>query len=189
MSITTISLSGNDYISYASLAEANARLLVDPVRNTAWTALDDTQKQIRLVAATNRLDLFSYTGEKTGGDTQPNQWPRTNATCNGDVIATTTDVPLEIQDATILLAGTIATNANAANAGSSGSNIKEVQAGSARVEFFSPQSGVGLQDETAYNLIACLLASVGVGFGAATGTTGTTAFEDRDAPQLDEGYP
>ena len=194
MSITTITINTVDYISYASIVEANQRLAVDPTRSTAWAALSDDQKAIQLVAATNRLDLFDYSGEKVSA-TQANQWPRTGATCNGTPV-TETDVPLDLENATILLAGTIATTPDTANAGTAGSNIESVRAGTVAVSFFRPTiPGPALQDETAFALIRCLFAGAGAtstNFGLASGSSGTntqSAFIDRNAPGLTEGWP
>ena len=195
MSITTITINTIDYIAYASLVEANIYLAADPTRSAAWNALTDDQKSINLVAATRRLDLLEYSGEKTGGRTQEREWPRTGATCDGVDIGTTTDVPIEIQNATALLAGSITLDATASNAGTSGSNIERVKAGSAEVQFFSPQQGVAVQDQTVFNLVQCLLqgnTGAGAGFGSVFGTTGdnaASAFEDRGAPERSEGYP
>ena len=195
MTITTIAIGGNSYISYASVPEADAYLAVDPVRGATWAGLTTDQKGANLVAATNRLDLLDYSGTKVVA-TQANDWPRENAFCNG-VAVTDTDVPLEIQNATILIAGSIALDASQADAGTSGSNIKRVEAGSAVVEFFRPTiPGLALQDETAFQLVRCLLASAvgqtGLGNSLVSGTTGvnaSSAFEDREAPGLSEGLP
>ena len=73
MTITTINISGTDYTSYASVAEADSWLAVDPNRSAAWAALVTTDKEINLVAATNRLDLVSWSGTKEN-PAQANQW-------------------------------------------------------------------------------------------------------------------
>ena len=190
MTITTITINAVNYTAYASLVEANEYLAVDPTRASAWAALTDDQKGANLVAATRRLDLLDYSGEKVSAS-QENQWPRTGATCNGEAV-TETDVPLELQNATILKAGSITLDDSNANAGTSGSNVKSVEAGSAKVEFFRPTiPGLAVQDETVFQLVSCLLAGAGdgVGFGCATGTDGTSIFGDRDAPGLTEGFP
>jgi hypothetical protein len=172
MTIATITISGNNYISYASVAEANVFLVTDPVRATIWNTLTVDQKGINLVAATRRLDGFRYKGEKTGADNvQDNQFPRTGLVYPDGTDVGTTEIPYDIEIATILLAGTIASNAEAAQATDSSSNIKKVKAGSAEVEYFNSVSGVPLQDSTAYNFITYWLASeqsnssVSLGFG------------------------
>ena len=188
MSITKITVGGVEYTAYASILEANQYLLVDPTRGTAWAALSDEQRGTNLVAATRRLDLLDYSGEKVS-PTQETQWPRNNATCDGNPV-TNTDVPLELQNATILKAGSITLDSSQSNAGTSGSNISRVRAGSAQVEFFRPTAGAAVQDETVFQLVSCLLAgaATGAGFGCASGTDGVTSFDDVDFPGLREGF-
>lgn len=192
MSISTITIGGINYTAYASLAEADAYLAADPTRAAAWAALTVDQKGVNLVAATRRLDLLEWSGTPLS-DTQTTDWPRENATCSGKPV-TSTDVPIEIENGTILQAGSIALAPDQSNAGTSGSNIRRVAAGSAEVEFFRPTiPGLALQDETVFQLVHCLLAgadgTTGVGFGIASGTGGQSIFEDPDAPGLNEGFP
>jgi hypothetical protein len=195
LSITTLTISGNEYTAYASVAEADAFLAVDPVRGPAWAALTPlpdavTRKSILLVAATRRLDQLRWAGQKTGGATQETEWPRTGVSYPDGTAVPDDDVPLAVEQACCLLAGTINITATTANAGSSGSNIKRVKAGSAEVEFFKPIDGVDLQDETAFNLIKAFLAGVdGVGASFVSGTGETSSFNDVNWPGLSEGYP
>ena len=194
MTITTLTIGGNDYTAYASVAEADIRLAVDPVRSAAWTALTADQKAINLVAATNRLDLERYTGEKSVA-TQDNEWLRVNATCDGVAIPDNV-LPGEIENGTILLAGSIAISADASAAGTAPSNIRRVQAGSAEVEFFTQQRSsnfsLAAQNPDVFALIRCLLVgadgTTGAGYGCASGTDGTSIFGDPNSPDLTEGY-
>lgn len=192
MTITTITINSVNYISYASVAEADDYLAVDPTRATAWASLTTDQKGTNLVAATRRLDILNWQGEKTGGVTQENAWPRTGVTYADGTPTSTTDVPLEVQDATILIAGDIATTgASAAEAGSSGSNIKRAKAGSAEVQFFAPQSGVPLQNTTAYDFIAQFLGTGDASlFGTISGTdnNATSSFTNSDEFGRTEGF-
>lgn len=192
MTITVLTISGNSYNVYASLAEADARLLVDPVRSETWEALKNDERRKRLVAAKYRLDLLDYIGTKTGGNSQVDKWPRTGVTYKDGEAVSTIEVPLEIQDANILIAGDIAIDSDAADAGTSGSNIKRVKAGSAEVEFFTPtlRNAVALQNEGAFKLIKCFLASSAAALsGLASGTDGQSEFCDQDSFGLDRGYP
>lgn len=196
MTISTITISAVDYVSYASVAEADARLAVDPVRAATWAALTNDQKGVNLVAATNRMDLLAYGGEKTGGDAQANKFPRTGLTYASGAQVSTTEVPLGVQDATILLAGSIALDATAAQQGSSGSNVKSVKAGSTGVEFFRQTTGVPLADETAYSLVREFLSASGLVGGSvgnySSGTSdadGVSSFSDRDAWGRTTGFP
>ena len=73
MTLTTITINTIDYVTYASLAEVNAYLNVEPVRSEAWNALtdDDATRGPFIIAGTRRLNLLSWAGEKTGGAAQP----------------------------------------------------------------------------------------------------------------------
>lgn len=167
MSLTTIAIGGNDYVSYASVEEADARLAVDPVRGASWASKTPDQKGILLVASTNRLDLFKFKGEKTD-PAQLNQFPRTGLTTPDGQPVSDTEVPWEIEQATILLAGTIGIKPTAAGAGGSGGNQRRVKAGSAEVEFFAPTKGKPLADEEAYAFLSAYL-NLGLGLGNFSG--------------------
>ncbi len=192
MTITTITIGGNQYVSYASVAEADARLLVDPVRAAAWAALTADQKGVNLVAGTNRLDLEVYSGQKLV-EAQPNQWLRTGALCNGVVVPDDT-LPQQIEDGTIVMAGSIAIDPAASANGTAPQNIRRVGAGSAQVEFFTSQRtasfSLAASVPDAFAIIRCLLrgAGVGVGSGMASGTDGQSIFGDPNYPDLTDGF-
>lgn len=193
MSLTTITINSVEYQSYASVTEADEYLAVDPERGAAWATLDNDTKGAHLVAATRRLDMESYPGEKED-ENQTTEWPRTNATCNGEPIPDGI-IPQELEDATILLAGSIALDASAAAGGIAASNIKSAGAGSAKVEFFRPTSSnfsLATMQPTVFATVRCLLSgsqSSGAGYGLASGTGRCSPFDDKDAPGLTEGYP
>lgn len=185
MSISTITIGANNYTSYASVAEADIRLAVDPVRMATWTALTTDQKGINLVAATNRLDLLAWQGEKTGGAAQANAWPRAGLMYPDGTDVADDEVPLDVEIATILLAGSIAIDAEVANSGASGTNTKKVQAGSASVEFFRPRDGLALQDESAHALIKYWLESS----SAAIAGAGSIAYGDDAESEFCDSNP
>ena len=187
MTITTINIGGVNYTSYASVVEADAYLAVDPTRSAAWAALNPDQKGTNLVAATRRLDLLQWSGEKVDPN-QETQWPRNNATCDGESVPNT-GVPKPVENATGLLAGSITRDASASNQGTSGSNIKKAKAGSADVTFFRPTNGVALQDTTAYSLVQCYLDGAGGAYGLVSGNCDNSEFLDKEAPGLNRGYP
>lgn len=193
MTIVTIDIDGNTYQSYATVADADERLLVDASRGVAWGKLTPRARGVALVGATRRLDLMDWAGAKAGGDdSQELAWPRTGVTYPDGTAVASVGVPSAVRDATILLAGTMVTVPAAGDAGSSSSNIKSVGAGSARVEFFRPTQGVALRDETAYALLAPFLAATagGVVSGACvTGNEGTSSFTDATYPGLTEAFP
>jgi hypothetical protein len=174
MSLTSLTIGGLEYVSYATVAEADGRLAVDPLRSPTWAPKTTDEKSVLLVASTNRLDLLNWAGEKAGGASQKNAWPRTGVTYPDGTPVPSDAVPYEVETACSLLAGSIAMDAKKSGAGSSGgSNVKAVGAGSARVEFFMPAQGVALQDETAFALVKAFLSSAlsdSVGFGMASGT-------------------
>ncbi len=188
MSLTTITINATKYASYASVAEADAALAVDPLRGNAWSALSNEAKGIRLIAATNRLDLLRWKGRKTREAPQTNAWPRSGLTYADDGTAVTDDkVPRQVERAAILLAGSIASTPSHADAGTSSRAAKRVKAGSAEVEFFhrqEPVTGKPIQDETVFELIRQWLEGYSVVSGSrgalASGTDGESAFENRD---------
>ena len=190
MSLVNIVISGVTYQSYASVAEADQYLAVDPQRSATWVALTDDQKGSHLVQATRRLDLERYPGEKTD-PAQNLQWPRTGATCNGVAIPPDA-IPQQLEDATIVLAGAIALDPGAAANSTAGSNIERVQAGSASVTFFRPTAtsySLSASVPDAFALLRCLLGGIGAGFGAASGTGASSSFSNINAPDINEGWP
>ena len=184
MSLTTIQVASVDYIAYASVAEADIALAVDPVRMAAWAVLSDDSKGIKLIAATRRLDLLSWQGAKTGGAAQVNAWFRTGLFYEDGTPVPEDTIPRDLERATILLAGSIAATPAQANAGTSSSAISRVKAGSAEVEFFRRQetvTGKPVQDETVFALIRQWLqgrnSSTSIG-ATASGTGGESQFAD-----------
>ena len=197
MSLTPIDINGTTYTAYASVAKADAALAVDPARMAAWAALGGDAKAIRLIAATHRLDLLNWRGQKAGGAAQANAWPRSGLVYRDGTPVPPDAIPREIERATILLAGSIAATPAAADAGKSGFGLKRAKAGSAEVEFFFDRqaiTGRPIQDETVYALISLWLeGGTGSGVSAstgpvATGTDGKSAFEDADRYGRTEGF-
>ena len=195
MSITTITINGTDYISYTTVAEADARIQVDPTRFPTWDALATAEKETYLVSSTNRLDLLPWAGEKAGGASQVNQWPREGVNYPDGTPTTTTDVPKEVEDACALLAGSIALDPSNSNFGTSSSNIEMVKAGSAEVQFFRPQDGPPLQDQTVYALIDIFLdgnagnsTADGTGFGGSVGGQECSELSNPNEFDLNKGF-
>lgn len=198
MTISTITINAVDYTAYSSVSQADAFLAVDATRATTWASKTDDEKGALLVQATRRLDLLAWGGEKTGGDAQVNQWPRTGATYASGGEVSTSEIPQGVEDATILLAGSIALKASAGDQSGSGSNVSRVKAGSTEVEFFRQTTGVPLADETAYTVVREFLGASGVaGTDVGPMSSGTdtvqgyaqSSFEDRDAWGRSIGFP
>lgn len=198
MSITTITINSVDYVAFASVAEADSILAVDPIRGTTWATKTTDEKGALLVAATRRLNLISWSGAKAGGDdAQADAYPRTGQTYPDGSAVSTSEVPQAVTEATCLLAGSIAIDSGAAAAGTSASNQKRVKAGSAEVEFFRPTAGVPIQDETVWALIkpfTTSFTSAGSAVGAVTfgGKAADSVFDADDQLGFtlgSEGYP
>ena len=173
MSIQTINIDGNPYISYASVAEANTRLRVDLTLWTAWNLLNDDEKGIRLVAATNFLDTLDWKGERTGNK-QANAWPRTGIVLPDGTAIDDNDLPVQVEEACALIAGSSTTDPSHVAPANPASNIRSVQAGEAEVEFFTPQTGERpvIQNQHALELVKVFLRSTSVGqTGAGRGST------------------
>lgn len=180
MSLTTITINTIEYVAFASLAEVNNYLNVEPVRSEAWNALtdDDVTRGPFIISGTRRLNLLSWAGEKTGGAAQQNAWPRTGLTHADGTAVADDEVPQEIEDATALLAGSINIDTATADSGTSGDNVKSAAAGSVNVSFFkSSKIGKVLQDESAFTLISQWLASSGVSAQVGGLYTGDAAAE------------
>ena len=79
--------------SYVTVAEADAYNAIRP-SNSTWAALSDSEKEQRLVAASDYLDSqYIFTGKKTD-PSQPREFPR-----NGE-----TEIPTAIKKAVFELA-------------------------------------------------------------------------------------
>ncbi len=194
MSLTTITINSVDYTAYASREEVNEYLAVDPVRSASWSALADTDdaRGPFIVSATRRLDLLTWQGEKTGGATQENAWYRTGVSYGDGTVVADDELPLEVENATALLSGSINIDSSYADFGTTGTNTKRAKAGPVEVTSFRPETGVLLQDATAYNLIKQFLESSTVSSSTgplASGTGGDSTFEDADQWGRNRGFP
>ena len=199
MSLSNIEINGMTYQVYASVTEADIFLEVDPIRGAGWAALSETDKGRHLVAATRRLDIESYVGDKT----DPNQsleWPRTGAECRGEAIPSDV-VPKVVEYACIIIAGSLPGNANAASASTaSNTGIQKLKAEGVEIEFGTYQesrssNSFSLQDlnADAFAHIRCVLTNPGSGaFGSGrlvltSGTGGGPSFGPAGGPVLTGG--
>lgn len=196
MTLTTITINTVDYVAYAGRVEVNSYLNVEPVRSEAWNALtdDDATRGPFVIAGTRRLNLLSWSGEKTGGAAQLNAFPRTGLYYADGTAVSSVEVPQEIEDATALLAGSINLDNETADSGTSGDNVKSAKAGSVNVAFFkSEKIAKALQDESAFTLIQQWLASSGVSAAVGGLYTGDacaeSTFDDIDNWGRSGGFP
>lgn len=120
--MATITISGNDYSSFASVAEADAYLAADIARYTAWAALDPDDKGRALVTASRYLAALDWVDGTPSFDTPPSV----------------------LVEATSLFAADIAAKPSLGSDASTGSNVKRVKGGEAEVEFFRPTAGAAL---------------------------------------------
>jgi len=132
--VATVEIAGNDYPAYADVDFADEYLAGDFSRASAWAALGADPKGTALVSATRLL--------------QRQLW-RAGAPA-------TDDPPAVVAEAASLLAADIASKPGLVDGGSTGSNVKAVGAGSARVEFFRPTAGTPLP-AAAFDLLRGLL--------------------------------
>lgn len=156
----------------------------------AWAATSADDKARALVSAARWIDrVIEFSGTQSS-PTQPLDWPREGATCNGGAIAGSPFVPDEVAFAEFELAFILIGNPAAQAAASQGSNVKAVKAGSAGVEFFSPTLGSSSETRlpsVAHDLISCLFAAQGFGSGLASGVSGESSFGPCDF-ERSEGF-
>ena len=110
--------------SYVTVAEADAYNAIRPSAQT-WAALSDSEKEQRLVAASDYLDSqYIFTGKKTDPN-QPREFPR-----NGE-----TEVPMAIKKAVFELAlqDSLTSNASA--------EVKREKVDVLEVEYFQSDDG------------------------------------------------
>ena len=139
MSLTTIAIGGTDYPSYATVAEADAYLGVDPLRRAAWSGLrPQRDKGVNLIAATRRLDSLNWAGSKAAAS-QATEWPRqglfyeTGDAVPGDAI------PERLEQACILMAGGLVAGLIDAYGDGSEAAIQSERIGPFATTYFHPR--------------------------------------------------
>ena len=193
MSLTTFTIQGNDFLAYASIPEADAYLVADPIRGPAWAVLTADIKARHLVSATRRIDLEIFPGRKTDPN-QETEWPRTGVSCDGIAISPT-EIPGPVEKATIIVAGSVPADSTATASGSPASNIESVKAGPLEVRFFNPSDATRVnllvQNPDAFAILRCLIGSgtsaspIGVGKVSGSGKQSTAFY---GGPSLNRGY-
>ena len=192
---TTITLGGIVYNVYGEttnpLKDAND-YFGGRIGATAWSDASGKTKQQAIISATRWMDrAVLWSGTKTVSS-QPLQWPRDDAKCRDTVVPDNT-VPNEFPTAEFELALILLDDAAKQDSEGQGSNIKQVKAGSAQVEFFQPTIGTDLDKRlptVAWDLIGCYSdGATGVDLASATGTAETSSFDDCEQFELDQGYP
>lgn len=183
MSLTQIRIGSStvDYASYASVAEADEYLAVDPVLRTMWADQDADGKGIGLVAATRHLDSLVWAGAKAEAD-QETQWPRSGLLDRDGGDLGDTVVPLEIEQVTILLAGDLAQDPAALTADGE-AEVQREQVGPKAVSYFWRQRDPAeraIPNARALALVRCWLAGQAPGIPEVSGTDGVSLFADQE---------
>lgn len=114
-----ITLGGNDYDSFTAVATADIYLMADVVRAASWATRNPDAKSRGLISATRQLLALPWCDAAPAFDAVPPVVEEVTAMLAADLLAK----PKLFLDAT------------------GNSNVKNVKAGSASVEFFSPVEG------------------------------------------------
>jgi hypothetical protein len=115
--MATVTIDGSDYQAFQTVPGADVYLAADYSRAAGWAALSADQKGQALVSATRLMLLLPWVG---------------------DTPDPAVDQDSPIPEVASMLAADIAAKPALMADASGASNIRSVQAGSARVEFFSP---------------------------------------------------
>ncbi len=189
---------GKTYAVYGTLDDADAYLAGSPYA-LDWDAArndasDDERGERALITASRLLDSLSWQGTSTlpvdpriipGTVTQPLAWPRTGVVINGVEVASNV-IPFAVEYAAYTLAAVIIEDQSVVIP-TGASNVKRVQADTAQIEFFGPQSATATELSAMINfLLGPYLAGgsdLGGDAGEAVGNDGVFAFGD------ESGYP
>lgn len=178
--------------SYATRNEANTYLDAS-VRAEAWKPLPGSDKDRALISAFREIEKAKYQGVRTGGDSQVTQFPR-DGIANIDGIDRSGDAPapIEVKEAQMELAFDLSQDPSLEGKSGSGSNVKSIGAGSAKVAFFQPGRDSSGNKGTRFptivqRLLAPFLAGGGLGI-IATGTGGESSFTECDEFGLSQGF-
>ena len=190
MSGTTVMIDTHTYASYATVAEADAYLAADPTAASAWAALSDDDKARRLVAATRRLDLLPWAGDRTAA-TQPGQWPRTGLTDADGASVPSDSIPPQIEVATIVLAGSAAVVSVVAT--DDGADIESEMIGPKQVSYWHRRRGrierlIGSNPAVLASIRRWLRSGVPAAGAIVSGGTTASAFAPPDRPSTAEGF-
>ena len=178
--------------SYVPRTQANT-YLDESVRGAPWKDVSGADRDRALISAFREIEKAKYVGVRTGGDAQVTQFPR-DGIVNCDDIDRSGDspAPIEVQEAQMEYAFELSQDPTLETSSGSGSNVKSVGAGTAKVAFFQPgrdsSGNKGTQFPTiVQRLLGCFLA--GPSFGVtATGTDAESSFTECDEFGLSKGF-
>ena len=168
--------------SYASLADADT-YFEDSIRGTAWLVFTVAQRSAGLVEATRVFERMKWLGKKTIS-TQALAYPRDDLKGLEGETVTGAESLLTASEALYEYAFAILSDESMLDSDdATGSNIKSMKAGSARMEFFRATTGSRFPI-IIMNIIGRYLASSGSAVGMTPTVCGTdvkSGFSDRHA--------
>ena len=195
MSLSKIDIDSTEYTSYASLSEANEYLNADFRRKAVWNALTDEAKNERLVSATRELDMLDWKGEKAGGNSQTDAWPRQDVFYPDGSPVANNELPIEVEQACIILAAdgeSIA--APSSSSSTTGQTIRRLKSGDDEIEYETGTHIINKTDpdpvilhEGVLNLIRFYLATIFTG-GTNGNFVGTQADFGAGVPAFTEQF-
>jgi hypothetical protein len=135
----SVTIGGTSYEVYGSLTGAGSasEYFNAALHGGDWIDADPEDQAKALVTATRMMDRQNWQGTKTS-PTQFLDWPRTGVVDREGNAVSSSAVPDGIVWGTYELAEILRADPTAQEAVNSGSNVRAVGAGSARVEFFQP---------------------------------------------------
>lgn len=199
MTFTVTVTSGTAREVYGGLVALDAYALdSDGEAAIALRALADDDRKRKLIAATRYLERKRWQGTANGDGGTVLAFPRDGLSAlPGEAAAPTNAEQLAlVEQATFELAMIAAVDESVLSAADTGSNVKSMGAGKARMEFFSPTrpgQGATRLPTVADELIGQWLAGgagaalVVVGMPSSTGTDGCSSFDDDD--DYERGVP
>ena len=127
--------------SYINVANADT-YFEHMIHADSWRAADDTVKENALITATSWLDRQDWEGEKyQDAPAQVLDFPRSGLIDSEGNAVDETAVPQEIFDATCELGLILILDNEAQDSSGTGSNIKILEAGSAKIQYFRAEGG------------------------------------------------
>lgn len=172
--MTVISIGGNDYEVYDSVANADIYFAAS-VNAPNWTAAITADKEKALVSATRVFEKMTWDGEKTS-DAQALQHPRTGLTDRNGTEVSSVVIHQDVLNGFFETAESILGADTVETSSSTDSSTKKVKAGSVEVEFFSTSSrgGTRLPTQIHEYLSPYLASSRSFIAPTATGTDGVS---------------
>ena len=164
--------------SYLSAAEADD-IFQATMRESAWSALTQAEKEAALMAATGELETLDYAGTRCdpstddAGQPQALQWPRSDATCKG-VEATCAAIPLQVRKTAAHLALELHLSPPPVGTGPSGSGTGSVQKqklGDLEISYYD-SGGYGGSGPALFQKYPWTAETLGCWSASATGSSG-----------------